>query len=112
MLRSMLCVLALLSLGCLSGTRSFAGSSPPADRSQRSGILARLGLNSARIYRPGVRQLVFTADGRTLVSDGGNGVQLWEARTGKLRARLRGANVLLSVAADGKTLSTRPPREG
>src|SRR6266496_676101 len=57
-----------------------------------------------------IRALIYTPDGKTLVSGSGDGEKrLWEAATGRVRAILKGQTrgvACLAVTADGKTLAS------
>jgi len=66
--------------------------------------------------RGNVRELVFTPDGRLALGDGGDGTQVWDAKTGKEIHFLRwvggiGDHPSLAVTPDSKTLAT-PNRHG
>src|SRR6185369_6418671 len=100
-------VLLLPSLVVLTaGVATSQETLPPADRFGNPlppGAVARLGDARFR-HGGGVRKVVYTPDGRTLVTLGNDGlIQLWDAATGHERRRLQGQGAAaraLAVAPD------------
>ncbi|HTU88541.1 MAG TPA: sigma-70 family RNA polymerase sigma factor [Gemmataceae bacterium] len=114
-LTATLALLATLGFAAVGYRMAVPGSSPPAEqatsKAQTLGepraakpeprqprvdlfgdplpeeVIARMG--SGRLRHPGYgRDLVFSADGKTLVSSAGDSIRIWDAATGKLRRRL------------------------
>lgn len=104
-----------IALVLLVAPAGFLRSEPPARTDPfgdpvPEGAIARLG--GVPRFRTGwVRSLIYSPDGKTLLSADGNNVQFWEAGTGKQLRRWSADGEVTAAAwsADGKRLATAGP---
>jgi WD40 repeat protein len=79
----------------------------PIDDAVRLWNVATGELEATLRERGTVWSIAFSPDGKTLASGNGEGITLWDVKTGKARASLsKGANLSLAFSPDGKLLAS------